>query len=87
MGNNNDKTVVADIDKDFLRRKTSITENDLGMYDNFLIQHPDGEIARKEFRFNFYLLHFLLSFEPLTPGQQYLIFNKSYFFELLSVSN
>ena len=53
MGNNNDKTIVADIDKDFLRRKTSITENDLGMYDNFLIQHPDGEIARKEFRFSF----------------------------------
>jgi len=53
MGNNNDKTVVADIDKDFLRRKTSITENDLGMYDNFLSQHPDGEIARKEFRFSF----------------------------------
>ena len=59
MGNNNDKTVVADIDKDFLRRKTSITENDLGMYDNFLIQHPDGEIARKEFRFSFDILFFL----------------------------
>ena len=58
MGNNNDKTVVADIDKDFLRRKTSITENDLGMYDNFLSQHPDGEIARKEFRFSFYPLYF-----------------------------
>ena len=62
MGNNNDKTVVADIDKDFLRRKTSITENDLGMYDNFLSQHPDGEIARKEFRFNFYHLYFLAKF-------------------------
>ena len=59
MGNNNDKTVVADIDKDFLRRKTSITENDLGMYDNFLSQHPDGEIARKEFRFTFDTLFFL----------------------------
>ena len=58
MGNNNDKTVVADIDKDFLRRKTSITENDLGMYDNFLSQHPDGEIARKEFRFSVYPLYF-----------------------------
>lgn len=66
MGNNNDKTVVADIDKDFLRRKTSITENDLGMYDNFLSQHPDGEIARKEFRFSFYPLYF---FKKMMRGQ------------------
>ena len=68
MGNNNDKTVVADIDKDFLRRKTSITENDLGMYDNFLSQHPDGEIARKEFRFIF--LIFYISWQKIMRGQR-----------------
>ena len=50
MGNNNGKKNVTDGDIEFLRENTSITNDDLAMYDNFLIKHPDGTIARKEFR-------------------------------------
>ena len=51
MGNNNGKkNIMSEGDIKFLRENTSISTNDLAMYDNFLIKHPDGEIARKEFR-------------------------------------
>lgn len=50
MGNNNGKKNITKGDMEFLRENTAITKNDLAMYDNFLIKHPDGTIARKEFR-------------------------------------
>ena len=31
----------------------TITQNDQAMYENFIVKHPDGNIARKEFRLIF----------------------------------
>lgn len=50
MGNNHGKKVLTDVDMEFLAEHTSITKNDLAMYENFLLNHPDGTISRKEFR-------------------------------------
>jgi len=34
----------------FLQHHTSLTHDDKAMYENFMVKHPDGNIARKEFR-------------------------------------
>ena len=60
MGNNNGKKNITDGDMKFLRENTSISNNDLAMYDNFLIKHPDGEIARKEFRLIIIFMFFII---------------------------
>ena len=50
MGNSNDKSVLTEDDKAFINEHTSVTKQDMAMYENFLLKHPDGHIARKEFR-------------------------------------
>lgn len=50
MGNSNGKKAVTGEDLEFLRNHTSLTQNDQAMYENFIVKHPDGTIARKEFR-------------------------------------
>ena len=66
MGSNNGKELdkrqaMTDVDMDFLREHTSITKNDLAMYDNFMANHPDGNIARKDFRSNILPISFHLN--------------------------
>lgn len=53
MGNSNGKKTLTGGDMEFLREHTSITQNDQAMYENFIVKHPDGNIARKEFRLIF----------------------------------
>ena len=50
MGNSNGKKALTGGDLEFLREHTSITHDDQAMYENFIVKHPDGTIARKEFR-------------------------------------
>ena len=50
MGNSNGKKALTGGDMEFLREHTSITHDDQAMYENFIVKHPDGTIARKEFR-------------------------------------
>ena len=50
MGNSNDKSVLTDEDRAFLNEHTSVTKQDMAMYENFLLKHPDGYISRQEFR-------------------------------------
>ena len=50
MGNSNGKKALTGGDLEFLREHTSITHDDQAMYENFIAKHPDGTIARKEFR-------------------------------------
>ena len=50
MGNSNEKKTITGDDLEFLRNNTSLTQTDQEMYENFIIKHPDGTIARKEFR-------------------------------------
>ena len=49
MGNSNGKKALTGGDLEFLREHTSITHDDQAMYENFIVKHPDGTIARKEF--------------------------------------
>ena len=50
MGNSNGKKAITGDDLEFLRVNTSLTKSDQAMYENFIVKHPDGTIARKEFR-------------------------------------
>ena len=50
MGNSNEKKTITGDDLEFLRNNTSLTQTDQEMYENFIVKHPDGTIARKEFR-------------------------------------
>ena len=50
MGNSNGKKAVTGEDLEFLQHHTSLTHDDKAMYENFMVKHPDGNIARKEFR-------------------------------------
>ena len=50
MGNSNDKSVLTEEDRAFLNEHTSVTKQDMAMYENFLLKHPDGYISRNEFR-------------------------------------
>ena len=71
MGNGNDKSVLTEEDMAFIGEHTSVTKQDMAMYENFLLKHPDGYISRKEFR--------LLTFgilRPVTLKQNILITHK-----------
>ena len=68
MGNSNGKKAITGEDLEFLQHHTSLTHDDKAMYENFMVKHPDGNIARKEFRL---LNIFSISLRKLTVKCHY----------------
>ena len=50
MGNSEGKPSVKSVDKEFLAQNTAVSMDEIVKYDNFLLEHPDGQITPKDFR-------------------------------------
>ena len=50
MGSSSGKPALSDSDKKYLGQHTSVTQEDVTKYDNFLQEHPDGQITPADFR-------------------------------------
>lgn len=50
MGNSGGKPVLTEENKEYLHEHTAVTMDDIESYENFLLQHPDGQITPQDFR-------------------------------------
>ena len=50
MGSSSGKPALTDSDKQYLGKHTCVTENEVLKYENFLQEHPDGQITPQDFR-------------------------------------
>ena len=51
MGCVNGKPVLSDNDLDFIANHTAVTRDEVDrQYENFLTEHPNGRITKKDFR-------------------------------------
>ena len=50
MGNSKGKPSLSDTDKQYLNQNTAVTMDEIVRYENFLHNHPDGQITPEDFR-------------------------------------
>ena len=50
MGNTKGKQSLSDTDKEYLNQHTAVTMDNIVRYENFLLEHPDGQITPQHFR-------------------------------------
>ena len=50
MGNSETKPTFSGSDKTFLSEHTAASKGGITKHENFLIEHPDGQITPQEFR-------------------------------------
>ena len=50
MGNSGEKQSLTAFDRDYLGQHTSVTMDEVVRYENFLHEHPNGQITKQEFR-------------------------------------
>ena len=50
MGNSRGKPSLSDSDKEYLNQNTAVTMDEIVRYENFLLNHPNGQITPEDFR-------------------------------------
>ena len=50
MGNSETKPPLSGSDKTFLSEHTAASKEEITKHENFLLEHPDGQITPQEFR-------------------------------------
>ena len=50
MGGSSNKPALTDSDKEYIGEHTSVTKDEVMKYENFLQEHPDGQITPQDFR-------------------------------------
>ena len=50
MGNLGGKQALTTSDRDYISQHTSVSMDDVVRYENFLQEHPSGQITKQDFR-------------------------------------